>query len=225
MTVRPYTVAFDALQTVFSLEPLRARLVALGLPPYALELWFARSLRDGFALAATGSYKPFLDVAAGTLSGLLAEFGHPSADSISVLSGFSELPAHSDAAPAFSRLKEAGQTLLVLTNGGRSNTETLLKTAGLDPFVDQVVSIDDARSWKPRGEIYAYAAEQAGTEPGRLALIAAHAWDCFGAKRAGLVTAWVRRTERVFNPALGEPDIQSDTLIEAADALLTLPKT
>jgi hypothetical protein len=33
-------------------------------------LWFARLLRDGFALAAMGSYRPFADLAADALYGL-----------------------------------------------------------------------------------------------------------------------------------------------------------
>lgn len=223
MPARPAAVAFDALQTVFSLEPVRGRLTAAGLPAHALEVWFARTLRDGFALAAAGSYQPFLTVAGGTLAGLFAEHGQPDADPAPVLDAFAELPAHPDAGPAFARLKEAGLTVLVLSNGSHSNTKTLLKAAGLYGSVDRIVSIDDAGAWKPRAEVYAYAAGKAGVEPGRLALVAAHAWDCHGAKRAGLVAGWVGRVERVFNPALGEPDVRADSLTGVADALLALP--
>src|SRR5947209_20230392 len=96
MPARPAAVAFDVLQTVFPLEPLRGRLIGLGLPGHALELWFARTLRDGFALAAAGSYRPFGDVARGALAGLLAQHGRPARepDLASVLEGFSDLPAH-----------------------------------------------------------------------------------------------------------------------------------
>ena len=51
MPRRPQVVAFDAIETVFSLDPLRDRLVTLGLPPHALEVWFARTLRDGLLAA------------------------------------------------------------------------------------------------------------------------------------------------------------------------------
>ena len=220
---RPAAVAFDALQTVFPLEPLRGRLVAAGLPAHALEVWFARTLRDGFALAAAGSYAPFLEVAGGTLAGLFAEHGTPDADPAPVLAAFAELPAHPDAGPAFARLKEARVAVLVLSNGSHATTRTLLEAAGLYGSVDRIVSIDDAKAWKPRAEVYAYAADKAGVGPDRLALVAAHAWDCHGAKRAGLVTGWVSRAERVFNPALGTPDAQADTLPGVVDELLRLP--
>ena len=54
MPTRPQAVAFDVMGTLFPLDPLREPLVGLGLPPQALEIWFARTLRDGFALAAAG---------------------------------------------------------------------------------------------------------------------------------------------------------------------------
>src|SRR4051794_41553236 len=106
----PAAVAFDMIQTVFSLEPLRGRLVSQGLPGTALEVWFARTLRDGFALATTGVYQPMLEVARGTLEGLLREHDRPAgpAQTEPVLAGFAELPAHPDAAPAMRRLHEAG---------------------------------------------------------------------------------------------------------------------
>lgn len=75
MPDRRLAVAFDVVGTLAPLDPLREPLVGLGLLPQALEIWIARRLRDGFALAASAAYEPFAKVAAGTLDGLLAEHG------------------------------------------------------------------------------------------------------------------------------------------------------
>ena len=56
MSPRPHVVAFDVIETLFSLEPLRARFEQAQLPPDALELWFAKTLRDGFALASASTW-------------------------------------------------------------------------------------------------------------------------------------------------------------------------
>lgn len=224
MPHRPAAVAFDALQTIFSLEPMRDRLSAVGLPPDTLETWFARTLRDGFALAAAGSFRPFPEVAAGTLANLFLENGLADAEPAFVLDGLADLPADPDAARAFVRLREAGLTVLILSNGSRSVTETLLRRGNLDRLTDHIVSIDDVGAWKPRPEVYAYAAEKAGCEPGRLALTAAHAWDCHGAKRAGLISCWLNRVEPRFSPAFGEPDLESNSLTGIVDALLQRPE-
>ena len=76
---RPFAIAFDVIETCFSLESLRPRLQALGLKnDDALELWFARMLRDAFALAAADRYRPFKDVAAGALTVTLSDHGFSS---------------------------------------------------------------------------------------------------------------------------------------------------
>jgi 2-haloacid dehalogenase len=54
---------FDVIETLMPLEPLRERFTAAGLSPQLRELWFTRTLRDGMALAATGEYTPFAEVA------------------------------------------------------------------------------------------------------------------------------------------------------------------
>ena len=48
---RPKVVAFDVIGTVFPLEPLRPAMVALGLPPAALEGWFAAGLVTAYVSA------------------------------------------------------------------------------------------------------------------------------------------------------------------------------
>ena len=185
MPARPLAVAFDVMGTLFPLDPLREPLVGLGLLPQALEIWFARTLRDGFALAAAEAYRPFVEVATGTLEGLLAEHGRPDNPSgiADVLARFSRLPSRPDAGAAMSRLRVGGIRTFVLTNGSAKNTRSLLKESGLDDLVERIVTIDEPKIWKPRAGLYLHAARVAGVEPARLALIAAHAWDCQGAAR------------------------------------------
>lgn len=56
------TVAFDIIGTCFSLEKPRQRLLELGTPTYALELWFAQTLRDAIAFSHAGGYQPLKEV-------------------------------------------------------------------------------------------------------------------------------------------------------------------
>lgn len=49
---RPDAIAFDAVETLFSLKSLRPRIELAGLAGHALETWFAQMLRDAFALCA-----------------------------------------------------------------------------------------------------------------------------------------------------------------------------
>lgn len=59
---RPMLVLFNVNETLSDLEPLRARFEEVGAPGALLETWFARTLRDGFALTAAGAYADFRTV-------------------------------------------------------------------------------------------------------------------------------------------------------------------
>lgn len=221
---RPKVVAFDVVETLFSLEPMRERLRTLGLRGETLELWFALLLRNAFALDASGTYRSFGEVARSTLEVILAEnllTVDPSSLS-PVLAGFGELPAHPDVAPAFDALHEAGVRIVALTNGQADNTRCLLERVHLDGQVERIISIEEVRRWKPAREVYLHAARVVGVAPDELGLVAVHAWDVHGASQAGLFTGWVSRLEKHFSPSMNPPDVIGDTLVEVSRRLLTL---
>jgi 2-haloacid dehalogenase len=111
--------------------------------------------------------------------------------------------------------------IMALSNGARSATQGLLRSGGLEDLVSHVVSVDDVRIFKPRREVYDHAARTAGVVASRIALVAVHAWDISGAKAAGFTTAYVA-AERPFSPVMRTPDLEADSLSEAARKLVML---
>ncbi len=221
---RPKVVAFDVIETLFNLKPMGKRLAQAGLPEQALPVWFARLLRDAFALDATGVFKTFREVATSTLEVLMAEHDvRPKEEDVNnVLAGFGELPAHEDVKPAFKTLKDAGIRIITLTNGSAETTQKLLKNAGVGDLVERAISIDEVKHWKPRREVYLHAAKVCGVQPQEVALVAAHAWDVQGASQAGLTTGWVSRAEKAFPQIMQAPDVKGDTLTAVVQQLSAL---
>ncbi|MDQ2814923.1 MAG: haloacid dehalogenase type II [Actinomycetota bacterium] len=221
MTHRPAVVAFDMIETLMSLEPLRERLIEAGQPAHLLEAWYTRTLRDGMALSATGDYATFTDVAESSLRGLTG-------DSISdeqvtqIMAGFSELPPFPDALPAITSLTEAGIRVACLTNGSAYLASSFVNRSGLGALVDRVISVGEVYRWKPAVVVYLYAAEILDVPPDRMAMVAAHDWDCHGAKRAGLTTGWVSRKAGGFGAPFAPPDVVGEDLNEVAAKLLAL---
>ncbi|HEV2936007.1 MAG TPA: haloacid dehalogenase, partial [Streptosporangiaceae bacterium] len=76
--------------------------------------------------------------------------------------------------------------------------------------------------WKPAVVVYLYAAEVMGVPPDQMALVAAHDWDCHGAKRAGLTTGFVTRKTGGFGAPFAPPDVVGEDLTEVAAKLLAL---
>ncbi len=221
MTRRPAVVAFDVIETLMSLEPLRARLTDIGQPPGLLEAWYTRTLRDGMALSATGDYVPFVEVAEAALRGL-AHYTVSDEQVAAVMAGFDELPAFPDALPAITSLTEAGLRVACLTNGSAYLTSSFVERSGLGSLVDRVISVGEVYRWKPAGVVYRYATEVMDTTPDQMALVAAHDWDCHGAKRAGLTTGWVSRKAGGYGAPFAPPDVVGEDLTEVAAKLLAL---
>jgi 2-haloacid dehalogenase len=217
-------VALDVDETLFSLARLRPAFDTVGLEPDLVPLWFARVLRDGFALTVLGGYRPFADLAGDALRGLAPDrIGEAEVDV--VLDAFRELDPCPDVEPALRLLRDAGIPAVTLTNGSADLVAGLLRRVGLDGYLMASLSVDAVRRWKPAPEPYRYAADQLGVDPSRLALIAAHAWDCAGAHAAGLRTGWLPRAEPRWPDAFPPPDVTGDDLPSVVAALLNRPAT
>jgi 2-haloacid dehalogenase len=216
-----HVVAFDVNETMFDLHGLQPAFTAVGLAPDLVALWFARVLRDGFALTALGEYRSFADVAAQALRGLAPDLVDDAAVK-SVLAAFGRLDPHPDVRPALDLLHQAGVPVVTLSNGSSDLVEGLLGRADLHGHVAANLSVDAVRRWKPAPEPYRYAAGHAGMAPGRIALVACHAWDCAGAARAGLRTGWVARSEPRWPDTFPAPDVSGPDLPSVVRAILTL---
>ena len=222
MAKRPIVIAFDVIETLFPLEPIRQRLIDAGQPGHLLEQWFARLLRDAFAVVASGGYRPFGEFAAAALRSSATT---PLTDDQikEILAGFPELDPHPDVVPAVRRLAATGIRMITLTNGSAAITSALLRRAGIAEDIEQVLSVDDIQRWKPAPEIYQHAATSTGVPLDRVALVAAHAWDTHGAHEAGLVTGWISRLEDEYPKVFAPPDVTGPDLGTVVDGLLALP--
>ncbi len=224
MAARPRAVGFDIVETTFSLESLRPRLAAQGIPGTSLETWFARILRDAFALAATDTYAAFRDIAAATLAEVGRENGLDlgKAGLDAVLDEFGQLDPHPEAAEAIRILRNADVRVAALSNGAAETTQALFQRAGLVSEVERVISVAEIRQWKPRRGLYLHAADVLGVASAELALVATHAWDVHGAKCAGLLTGFVARGQS-FPATMAAPDIVGQSLADVARGIAAMP--
>src|ERR671910_721060 len=164
---RPQAVAVDVVETLVSLDAAAVALDDQGLGPDAVERLFTRLLRDGFALAASGAYRPFRDVADSALAAIAPALAASQREA--VLAAFSRLDAHPDSRPALEHLSGAGLAVAALTNGAAATTTALLERTGLDALVPRVISIDEVQAWEPAPAPYRHAADVLGVKPRRLA--------------------------------------------------------
>ncbi len=221
MPGRVEAVVFDVLETLLDVEAIATRLEEVGQPTSVLGPFFLRFQRDAMALTLAGDSADFTAVARQALNTETRQ-AMSSKDIDHVLEGFAKVSAFPDALPALEKLSQAGVKIGCLTVGDPENTRSFLAAAGLAPYIDEVVTSAAVGTWKPAPAVYHYSAQRLGCELDRMALVAVHAWDCHGAKRAGALAGWCSRLEGepgdVFEPA----DVRGDDLVEVVDALLAL---
>jgi 2-haloacid dehalogenase len=215
-----HAVCFDVMGTLFDLGRVRERLEAAGAPPTALETWFSRTLHAVVSLTAAGEFHPFPDVAEPTLRSVLAQLGLDPAPAAGIVAGLAELDPYEDVPAALERLAGAGVPALALTNGTAANTRRLLQRAGLERHLAGIVSVEAVGAYKPVPAVYERGAAELGLAPEQVTLVAAHAWDCFGARRAGMRDVWVQRLEREWPLPVQPSDAVAADVAGAVELLL-----
>jgi 2-haloacid dehalogenase len=107
--------------------------------------------------------------------------------------------------------------LVVLSNGDPDMLETAKQYHKI-PF-DRVISVAEAGSFKPHVATYTKAAELLGLNMDQILFVANHAFDCIGAKAAGMRTAFIDRRSRPFGETPHQPDILVPTMEDLAGAI------
>jgi 2-haloacid dehalogenase len=106
----------------------------------------------------------------------------------------------------------------VLSNGDPDMLEAAKKYHCI-PF-DRVISVAEANSFKPHVATYTKAAEMMGVNMEEVLFVANHAFDCIGAKSAGMRTAFIDRRRRPFGKTPHLPDIIVKSMTELADVMV-----
>jgi 2-haloacid dehalogenase len=172
---------------------------------------------DALLVPAT---RPFLDHIRAAIEVVIADANLDASRVEEAVAAASTLPARPDADEALATLVAAGMRLVALTNSGARGGERTLQACGVDRYVERVIGVDAVSSFKPHPSVYAYALRELDAAGDEVTLIATHAWDLAGAKGAGIRTAWVRHGARCWPAVFPAPDLQADTLLELARALV-----
>lgn len=108
--------------------------------------------------------------------------------------------------------------IVVLSNGDPDMLEAAKAHHGI--AFDDVISVAAAESFKPHVATYAKAAEIVGVRMDEVLFVANHAFDCVGAKAAGMHAAFIDRRKRPFGRTPYQPDIVVEDMTRLADLLL-----
>lgn len=178
------------------------------------------AVAQAMLLTVGGEYRPLPELLGAALRLRLALAGRDPGLADAALESVGQMPAFPEARGALERLRGAGIRTAVLTQSATESAETVLAAAGVRDLLELVIGTDAVEAFKPHGDVYREGLRQAGVGAGEAWLVAAHWWDVWGAKRAGLRTGWVARREGVLLDSVPEPDVRGGDLAEVAEGIV-----
>jgi 2-haloacid dehalogenase len=216
-------LAFDMYGTL--VDPIRiwTRLEQY-LPDEALrvaEVWRQKQLEYSFRLTAMDCYEDFEQLTRKALDYALAAAGRElePGQKDALMAQYNDLERFPDVEPGLTRLRERGHPMVVFSNGAPRMLEPLMEAAGLRPYFDGVISVDEVRVFKPSPRTYRHVAQRLGRPIGEIRLVSSNPFDDIGAEAAGMRAAWVDRSGGLFDTLRPPPQMVVRSLTELADAL------
>jgi 2-haloacid dehalogenase len=146
-----------------------------------------------------------------------AGIAHTQAEVEALVEAIVRLQPFPDVPQALARLRSRYK-LVVLSNGDPDMLEAA-KAWHKVPF-DEVISVAAAQSFKPHVATYTKAAKILGVTMDQVLFVANHAFDCIGAKAAGMRTAFIDRRNRPFGATPHQPDIRVPDMASLADLMV-----
>ncbi|MFP7672582.1 haloacid dehalogenase type II [Marivita sp. S0852] len=192
---------FDAYGTLFDVaaaarvaadEPGRAALKAVW--PQLAEDWRQKQLQYTWLRTITGAYIPFWDVTKDGLDWAMekAQLDDPELRE-RLLALYWELPAYRDVPMMLARLKAAGKTCAILSNGSTDMLDGAVDSAGIADFLDAVLSVEEVGLFKPAAAVYDMVGARFGCAKDDVLFVSSNGWDAAGATGYGFETVWVNR--------------------------------
>ncbi|RTZ01977.1 haloacid dehalogenase type II [Flavobacterium bomense] len=223
----PKVVFFDVNETLLDLGAIKKSIgQALGNREDLTALWFTTMLHYSLVTTVGGQYTDFGTIGAAALRMVAANQGIllTEAEAKVAVSSITSLPPHPEVKEALTALRNAGYTLVALTNSSTKGVETQFKNAGLTAFFDQILSVEEVGKYKPDTAVYNWAAQKMGVKPNECLMVAAHGWDIAGAIWAGWRGAFTARPGQQLYPLAPLPEINETDLLKIAEKLISLQK-
>jgi 2-haloacid dehalogenase len=189
---------FDAYGTLFDVYSVTALCEQLfpGKGTALAQLWRVKQLQYSMMRSLMGRHRDFWRLTEDGLVYACKALGLAlSAEARDrLLQAYLQLAAFVDVRPGLQALRERGLRLAVLSNGEPKMLEAAAHSAGILDLLDQLISVEDVKVFKPSPRVYALAPERLGVSSAELGFVSSNAWDVAGAASAGLRALWIQRS-------------------------------
>ena len=191
MTIRGSV--FDAYGTLFDVHSIVDAGAAITPEPAALSLlWRQKQLEYTWLRSLMGRDEDFWAITEAALRYAVRrlDIAAGEAQIQALMNAYLRLACFPDVRDALARL---AAPRAILSNGAPKMLEAAVRSSGLAPLLDHVISVDRVRIYKPAAAVYALGPETLGIPADELLFVSSNAWDVAGAKAFGYRVAWCNR--------------------------------
>ncbi len=208
----PRALVFDAYGTLFDVHSVARRCESFWPGKGALlsQAWRAKQLEYTWLRSLMRRYRPFSEVTRDALAWACDSLGLPLDErkSAALMAEYLALSLYPDVGTFFEKAKP--QKRAILSNGSPDMLEPLVKRSGLS--FDAVLSVDEAKIFKPAPEVYELAVRRLGVEKEEVGFVSSNCWDALGAKSFGFTVFWINRSDIPLDRLGFSPDKTLKTL-------------
>jgi 2-haloacid dehalogenase len=218
---------FDAYGTLFDVSAAARDLAAqpgredlAGIWPQLAEDWRRKQLEYSWLRAVTGEHTDFWQVTQDGLDWALerAGLGDPGLRE-ALLGLYARLAAYPEVPGVLGRLKDAGLSTAILSNGSPAMLAGAVESAGIGDFLDAVLSVEAVGVFKPARTVYDLVGARFGCAPREVLFVSSNGWDIAAGAAYGFRTLWVNRAGLPMDRLPGRPEGQAADLTGVPDLL------
>lgn len=217
-------VFFDMNETLLDLGALKKSFQNSFGDGHAMKYWFTKLLHTSTVTGIMDEYKNFGELAGVVLENIFYESGKQLSEETKaeILGSFRKMPAYDDVAEALKILRHNNTRTIAVSNSSLEMIKEQLTNSGIIDLFHAYYSVDSVKKYKPFKDIYLHVAREENLSPAEVVMVATHDLDLFGAKKAGLKTAYIKRKEEIFNPYYLQPDINKTSLVELVQEVIEI---
>src|SRR5437762_1690493 len=200
---------FDAYGTLFDFASAAAgSRDALGDNADRLTvLWRDKQLQYAWLRSLQGGHVDFWQVTGEALDFALETLGlHAPGLRDRLMDLYLALDAFPEVSEMLDRLKTAGLTVAILSNGSPAMLQAAVENAGIGGLLDAVLSVEEVGIYKPHPKVYQLAVDRLGVAATSIAFQSSNAWDAYAASAFGMRVVWCNRYGQRAERLPGAPD-------------------
>jgi 2-haloacid dehalogenase len=196
--VKLRAVLFDVFGTLLDVHSVARRADELfpGHGAVLSQRWRDKQIEYTRIRTLSNHYLPFTQITEDALAWAAESLALPldKAAAGLLMHEYTQLATFPDAVPALDRLRQAGVTIGVLSNGDPGLLEDALHGAQIGEYFDLVLSADAVHAYKTAAAVYELGPRNLNHPASEILFVSSNGWDAVGAQWYGYASFWVNRT-------------------------------